>query len=305
MWVETMAKEPLMSTAVYTVDGGREPFLIPENKGHEAMVYLTYIIDHYHNLSDITLFMHAHLVAWHNNVLLHEASPNLVRMLSSPKVIRDGYFNLRCHHDPGCPAHIRPGIDDDPKNLKPQARVFAKAWTELFPGIAVPEVVAQPCCAQFALSRERIQALPRERYEALRQWLLDTTLEDQLSGRVMEYVWQFIWTGRAQYCIKEHICYCDGFGICFGGEEQHRHYFELDKEQRALRKAVGDIEHPVATGTREPAGVPTHNVAKAKKRIAAVDAEMVRLRQAAVERGRSAASRALQVGRPWRKGDGF
>lgn len=303
LWVQNLKfREPYIPSAVYVVDGPIEPFVIPKNKGHEAMVYLTYIIDHYYNLSDVTIFMHAHLVAWHNNELLDESSSNMVRSLSLPKVVRDGYFNLRCHHDPGCPAHIRPGFDDDPE-FKPQVKIFAQSWMELFPGEPLPDVVSQPCCAQFAVSRERIQAVPRERYEEIRQWILDTPLEDKLSGRVLEYSWQYIWTGKAQYCIKEHECYCDGFGICFGGDEQHQHYLELAKDVRKLRKDVAGIRN-LKTGVTK-VNMTAQEVMEAKKRIMMIDAEMRNMKINAKERGKRPRSRAEQVGRPWKEGDGF
>ena len=51
---------PDQQTAVYVVDDPSAPLHPPKNKGHEVMVYLTYIIDHYDELADVTMFMHAH-----------------------------------------------------------------------------------------------------------------------------------------------------------------------------------------------------------------------------------------------------
>lgn len=51
---------PDQSTAIYVVDDPSAPLHPPKNKGHEVMVYLTYIIDHYDELADVTMFMHAH-----------------------------------------------------------------------------------------------------------------------------------------------------------------------------------------------------------------------------------------------------
>lgn len=45
------------------------------------------------------------------------------------------------------------------------------------------------CCAQFAVSKATILQRPREEYERYRRWLLETDLEDGLSGRVLEYSW--------------------------------------------------------------------------------------------------------------------
>jgi hypothetical protein len=60
---------------------------------------------------------------------------------------------------------------------------------ELFPGVEVPEKVGVPCCSQFAVSREKILERPIEDYVRYRQWLLETTLPDDTSGRIMEYSW--------------------------------------------------------------------------------------------------------------------
>lgn len=53
---------PDQQTAIYVVDDPSAPLHPPKNKGHEVMVYLTYIIDHYDELADVTMFMHAHQV---------------------------------------------------------------------------------------------------------------------------------------------------------------------------------------------------------------------------------------------------
>lgn len=59
--MEWLQKEiPDQPTAIYVVDDPSAPLHPPKNKGHEVMVYLTYIIDHYEELADVTMFMHAH-----------------------------------------------------------------------------------------------------------------------------------------------------------------------------------------------------------------------------------------------------
>ena len=59
--MEWLEKEiPDQPTAIYVVDDPYAPLHPPKNKGHEVMVYLTYIIDHYDELADVTMFMHAH-----------------------------------------------------------------------------------------------------------------------------------------------------------------------------------------------------------------------------------------------------
>lgn len=184
------------------------------------MPYLTYIINNYANLSDITLFMHAHRFSWHNNDILDWDSKSLIQSLNSEKAVRDGYMNLRCHHEPGCPDYLHPrnpGKTDSDHVMRPEEEIFGTAWLELFPDVTDPPiVVSQPCCGQFAVTRERIRTEPLERYVYFRKWLIDTPLDDSLGGRVWEHVWQYVFAGVYEFCPKEHVCYCDGYGVCFG-----------------------------------------------------------------------------------------
>ena len=62
----------------------------------------------------------------------------------------------------------------------------------MFPGIEIPEEIAAPCCAQFAVTREQVLKRPKEDYERYYRWVTTTDLEDYVSGRVMEYLWHII-----------------------------------------------------------------------------------------------------------------
>ncbi|KAJ9618516.1 hypothetical protein H2203_009113 [Taxawa tesnikishii (nom. ined.)] len=211
-----------------------------ENKGHEVMVYLTYIIDHYPNLADISIFMHAHRFAWHNNELQNNDAAWMLLDLDPSHVVRRGYFNLRCAWDPGCPDWLHPLDPAVPDTVsgsrtsemgrvaldKAEEPLMAAAFKELFPLDPVPKILSQPCCGQFALSRERIQAIPLARYVYFRDWLLRTELSDYLSGRVWEYLWHYLFTGRTVDCPSMRGCYCSGYGICFGGEMEFEGWFE-------------------------------------------------------------------------------
>jgi hypothetical protein len=59
----------------------------------------------------------------------------------------------------------------------------------LFPGKAVPEAVGVSCCAQFAVTGDKVRQRPKSDYEVYRRWLMETDLPDDISGRVMEYSW--------------------------------------------------------------------------------------------------------------------
>ncbi|KAF3481770.1 uncharacterized protein GIQ15_04529 [Arthroderma uncinatum] len=227
-WARELARDDRsLTAAVYIVDNPTAPLTVPRNKGHEVMVYLTHIIDRYDSLSDVSIFMHAHLVTWHNNDMLDSNSANMVKRLRSEKVIRDGYMSLRCHWEPGCPGNIHPTKGGDDLANFPEAAVMAKSWQQLFPESPIPEVLSQPCCGQFAVSADRIRRIPRETYIFYRDWLLNSPLHDRLSGRVWEYVWQYVFAGVEELCPEEHVCYCEGYGICFNGKHEYDYYYEM------------------------------------------------------------------------------
>ena len=197
-----------------------ESLVVPANKGHEAMAYLTYIIDNYDRLPSIILFLHAHRdgywKAWHTDAPLHN-NVLATRALRLPFVEEQGYVNLRCNLHPGCNNGPRSGAD---RTLTPAIwnGIWANSstpprWMALqvqsyepvpadHPSVLsdhnagylvdrVPEIRVA-CCAQFAVSRSAVLERSREDYVAFRQWLLSTELPDRVSGRVFEYLWHVI-----------------------------------------------------------------------------------------------------------------
>lgn len=109
----------------------------------------------------------------------------VLQSLQLPYVRAQGYVNLRCGWTLGCPSEIRPHGDGGPVTSK----YYEQGFKALFPNTAVPQVVGVGCCAQFAVTREKLLERPKEDYERYRQWLLETPLEDYVSGRIMEYSW--------------------------------------------------------------------------------------------------------------------
>ncbi|KAL9106293.1 MAG: hypothetical protein Q9227_008693 [Pyrenula ochraceoflavens] len=256
-WIEEqLQNEPRLTLAVYTVDDNTTAaaYSVPANRGHEAMPYLTHIINYYDELDDVTIFMHSHRFAWHNNDLMEDDAVLMVKKLRTEKAVDKGYMNLRCHQSPGCPSYISPTLDPTPSISAvdalntPEAQIIGQAWTALFPDVALPSTLSQPCCGQFAASKSAIRARPRGDYVFFRDWLLTTDLEDKLSGRVFEYVYQYIFGNTFEYCPEISSCYCEGFGICFeGGEAGYWEYTNL-KEWRAQlidEIVTGEIENTI------------------------------------------------------------
>jgi hypothetical protein len=279
---------PDMPTAIYEVDNAHAMLKVPKNKGHEAMVYLTYIIDHWVNLPDIMIFTHAHKVTWHNNFILNLDTAEHIKRLRDDRVTRQGYMNLRCHLDPGCPNWIhldRAEIDFD-MIIKPEERAFsAELFSELFPGHRPPPVLSQPCCAQFAVSSERVRDNPKVLYEHLRDWLLATPLEDTDSGRIFEYTWQYLFTRNAELCPSTNSCYCDGYGVCFGGATKLDEFFKL------LKKREADDDELT---TAEKEGRAESVLQEIRDRRDKKNDELHALRNAAYKRGEEEMNRALE-----------
>ncbi|KAK3185822.1 hypothetical protein K4F52_005478 [Lecanicillium sp. MT-2017a] len=176
---------------IYIVDDDDAELKVPQNKGREAMVFLTYIIDRYDSLPGNIFFHHAERFQWHNDNPDYDAL-TLLQRFRFDYLKEQGYTNLRCSWALGCPAAIKPIVDaTDPIPGEPVTakRVYKKGFEELFPGEPIPESVGVACCSQFAVRRETVRARPRADYIRYRKWLIESDLHDQLSGRILEYSW--------------------------------------------------------------------------------------------------------------------
>ncbi|KAF2000554.1 hypothetical protein P154DRAFT_491705 [Amniculicola lignicola CBS 123094] len=290
-WMEReLPNVPLM---VYEVDNPNAVNKVPKNKGREAMVYLTYIIDHYDSLPDTVFFVHAHRHAWHNNQLMGLDTAQMVQRLNHARVVRQGYMNVRCHHEPGCPDWIhmdRPGGDFDFFH-KPEEIYWRKSiWEEIHPGAPLPPTLSGICCAQFVVSRERIRQIPLARFQHYRKWLLETQMDDQFSGRIFEYIWHYIFTGHEVYCPAMNTCYCDGYGFCFGGRQKFADYMdkrdsrnklfeELDGYRKLKEEAIG------IGGTFEYNSTQTARMEELNQIVGKMDTELENERLQAMKKG--------------------
>lgn len=164
--------------------------------------------------------MHAHQYTWHNDDLLGNNAVNVVKHLSVDRVLRLGYVSLRCTLRPGCPSHLHPAHAVKSLN-HPEEIFWPRAWRELFPFDPIPNTVSQSCCGQFAVSKARIRGHSLAHYRHFRDWLITTELEDSISGRIWEYLWQILFSGEDEYCPPQNVCLCDGYGICFGSESEY------------------------------------------------------------------------------------
>ncbi|OJD25364.1 hypothetical protein ACJ73_03266 [Blastomyces percursus] len=176
--------------SIYVVDDPRAELTVPVNKARESMVYLTYIIDHYDKLPDIMIFMHSNRYQWHNDDPIYDAVP-IIQSLRLKHVHKVGYAPLRCTWIPGCPSELHPlnPTDTGPENRQRSEAAYAAAFKTFFPNIPVPSAVGAPCSSQFAVTSHQVKKRPKESYELMRRWVMETDLPDAVCGRVMEYMW--------------------------------------------------------------------------------------------------------------------
>jgi hypothetical protein len=164
------------------------------NKGMEANAYLAYIVQNYNNLPSTIAFIHPHKdgypIAWHTDNNEHSNVVSL-QTLNINFIQSNGYANLRCVNDPGCPHEVMP-FRNPPEDHRTIEAAMPDAWRDLFNNTNVPHILATPCCAQFAVSSEQVRKRPLEAYQKYYTWLMETPLKDETSGRVFEYLWHIL-----------------------------------------------------------------------------------------------------------------
>ncbi|KAI1832389.1 hypothetical protein DTO006G1_8155 [Penicillium roqueforti] len=219
-WLEDQLPE--WQHAVYLVDDPEASLQVEQNKGKESSAYLQYILDNYDKLPEYMVFLHAHQYSGHvefweqDNVLT-------VQRLQLDYLRRVGYLNLRCDWSPGCPDEVQPFRQTAGRTTE---LAFAGAWIRIFNNTDVPEIVATPCCAQFAVTREQVLQRPRTAYESYHNWLMTTELDDETSGRVFEYIWHIIFGQDPVFCPEKAQCYKDVYAMDY--EESAMNFFDDD-----------------------------------------------------------------------------
>ena len=291
---------PHLDRYVYTTNDANVVPHTPQNKGHEVMVYLTHLVEHYDDLADINVFMHKDRFTHHNEALLDFDAVKMVSRLRGSYVVQNGYTNLQCGWAKSCPSWLN-SSDPWPRMEKQEQVYLSRVWKELFPGEDVPATLGAPCCAQYAVSKERIRAVPLARFVFVRDWLLKTPLTDYISGRLWEYLWHYLFTGEHVKCPLEHVCLCDGYGICFGGEEGYGTFRQLKVSKEALQQEMDqrgiddDRDTHKRNGTVETVQPVVDDTARQKylaKQIRAIEQEQTSRVASAVAQGDAKAKQA-------------
>lgn len=225
-WLDSLSKT--YHLCIYTVDSltpTASTLQVPANRGHEAMAYLTFLIDNYESIPAAgAVFVHGSRYAWHND---HPAYDNaaLLASLNIPAALEHhGYHNLRCDWSVStCAASAAPQ-----GSLENRVQSVLEPWSAraasdsalpaalgvLFGGneregflaakLGRNDAVRSQCCAQFVVARKNIWRHSRAEYVALRQWLLDgmgagpsrrkgaAPPDDRVAGRILSYIWHIL-----------------------------------------------------------------------------------------------------------------
>jgi hypothetical protein len=153
------------------------------NKGNEASSYLQYIIDHYDNLDDITIFVHGHQFAWHHK-------SDIVPKINNIEFIHD-YYNINEIQLEKLDNAVGPGSDCD--------SILYDTWKNFIneTGIVVDYINLHcRCSAQFYVKKELIRNRSKAEYIIMYNWLKNTNITSFWTGRVFEHSWHYLFTSN-------------------------------------------------------------------------------------------------------------
>lgn len=284
-------KIPNLQVIQYVANDPSAPYHPPANKGHEAMMYHSYFYDFYEHLPDIAILTHAQDVSWHMDPLLSHSLVYALSCLDLREVRERGYTNLRVNWAGGCPAWINTTIREG-SDLEFEDKATREAFLANFGSISksrveVPETLAQPCCSQFAVTRDTIRSVPRQQYANFVHWLLTASMDDYMIGRTWEHMFQWLFANKAVDCPIEWKAYCKMYHICFDGRKEYEEYISLDDARGVVidRLDVGIMKTIWywISGIRK----------KDLKEFRALSERIISLKEAAKARGKDEARRSI------------
>ena len=174
------------------------------NKANEATSYLSYIVKYYHNLPNNMIFIHDENTSWHHSGKITENIKNWIKEYKKT----DGYFevnNKGCNNE--CKEYFKSKeYKDILHHLLPNFNLDAHK----FDG---------KCCAQFIVSKKRVQGNLMEFYVRFLHWLIEHTQGEGngdptnfhsgfQTSRYAEWLWKLVFTHPPQSATKQPAgCY--------------------------------------------------------------------------------------------------
>ncbi|QSZ30052.1 hypothetical protein DSL72_004570 [Monilinia vaccinii-corymbosi] len=170
---------------------------------------------------------------------------NIVSALNSldlREVQRRKFLNLRVTWGNGCSTVLNTTAGEKSPAGIPEQRSMQDAFRANFDIYDIPESLASPCCSQIVVVREVIQGVPRTQYTRHIEWILKTNLKDDISGRVWEHMWHYLFLHKTIDCPIEHLAYCRLYHICFGGKEAYEEWVGLNKGRESLERELKKLD---------------------------------------------------------------
>jgi hypothetical protein len=180
---------------IYDKETPENEYNIPVNKGHEASVYLKYIIDNFENLPEFTYFIHDEEYSWHH-------SGSIIDLLDEAIMSNNLYYNIneRCFNSTNDALNCC--------NNNNWTNDFINWYNEHiemyvpFNSLDLNKIYRNS--AQFLVHKSLITNLPLEFYKKLYDWIITTDMDNAESGRFLEWTWHIffeIYPNRKSYQV--------------------------------------------------------------------------------------------------------
>lgn len=255
---------PNMAIVRYISDDETSRFHPSKPLGRESLMYFTYMQDFYDSLPDISIFIHADESPWHVESILQNNLSYALNRLNLNHVQKRKYVNLRVDWKNACPDWINTTHTEESEMIKgKEEEIFMhQAFVDNFrpwygdssaDNFSVPEILAQPCCNQFAVTGDIIRSIPLVEYRRFMEWLTTSSVAtsfvaDWVVGRFWEHSFQYLFTGKAVDCPNQWKAWCLVYGICFESEGEMYQYLQGDSERGWLVEEMegwGILRKPV------------------------------------------------------------
>lgn len=165
---------------IYEKEKPNYKYNIEKNKGNEASVYLKYIIDHYDNLDEYTIFIHCHEFSWH-----HKGS--IVDLI---------YQQINTHHTF---TNLNNFFLKTVENTDVSISEFGKFVRAFIRPAVGPYVLYHNFhqgvlgSAQFIVNKKNILHHSKLFYQRIYYWLMVTPIHNFWNGRFLEWTWDLFW----------------------------------------------------------------------------------------------------------------
>lgn len=183
---------------------------IDHDLGTEAIVYLKYIIDNYAQLEDKILFVHAHRTSWHHNGNVDDIINNLDWKHDYFNINKCNILPLTSGDEETIEHHHYNRLETYGKVRRSYKLWIEEPWCDIFgDDLPLPGNLYCRGAGQFYVSKDLILNHPKEFYSRIYNWLLTTDIDKrldmsghtnilpcQISGRVIEAAWYYIFTGK-------------------------------------------------------------------------------------------------------------